>query len=51
MSRKHFVALVKYINAIMDPHARLQAACAVSSACQETNSNFDVDRFFKACNI
>ena len=51
MSRKHFIALAKYINAIMDPHARLQAATAVASACAEANPRFDTDRFYKACNI
>jgi len=33
MSKKHFELLAKYINSIMDPHARLQAAVAVASAC------------------
>ena len=51
MSRKHFVALAKYINAIMDPHARLQAACAVASACVEANPQFDTQKFYKACNV
>jgi hypothetical protein len=30
MSKKHFELLAKYINSIMDPHARLQAAIAVA---------------------
>ena len=51
MTKKHFELLVKYINAIMDPHARLQAACAVASACAQANSRFDTDRFFRACNV
>jgi hypothetical protein len=51
MSKKHFELLAKYINSIMDPHARLQAAAAVASACKEANSRFDTDRFYKACNI
>ena len=33
MSKKHFELLAKYIDSIMDPHARLQAAVAVASAC------------------
>ena len=51
MSKKHFELLAKYINSIMDPHARLQAAVAVASACKEANQRFDQDRFFSACNI
>ena len=51
MSKKHFELLAKYIDSIMDPHARLQAAVAVASACKEANSRFDCDRFFAACNI
>ena len=51
MSKKHFELLAKYINSIMDPHARLQAATAVASACKQANSRFDPDKFFKACNI
>ncbi len=51
MSKKHFELLAKYIESIMDPHCRLQAAVAVASACKEANSRFDCDRFFAACNI
>lgn len=51
MSKKHFELLAKYIDSIMDPHCRLQAAIAVASACKEANSRFDTDRFFAACNI
>jgi hypothetical protein len=51
MSKKHFELLAKYINSIMDPYARLQAAVAVASACKEANQRFDQDRFFSACNI
>lgn len=51
MSRKHFEALAKYINAILDPHARLQAAAAVASACAEANPRFDVNKFYKACGV
>ncbi len=51
MSRKHFESLAKYIRAIMDPHARLQAACAVASACAEANPRFDTDKFFKECGV
>jgi hypothetical protein len=51
MSKKHFELLAKYINSIMDPHARLQAAIAVASACKEANQRFDQDRFFSACCI
>jgi hypothetical protein len=47
MSKKHFELLAKYINSIMDPHARLQAAVAVASACKEANQRFDQDRFFR----
>jgi hypothetical protein len=51
MSKKHFELLAQYITCIMDPHARLQAAIAVASACKKANSRFDCDRFFAACNI
>ena len=51
MSKKHFELLAKYIESIMDPHCRLQAAVAVASACQEANSRFDQQRFFAACGI
>lgn len=51
MSRKHFESLAKYVRAIMDPHARLQAACAVASACAEANPRFDTQKFFDACGI
>ena len=51
MSKKHFELLAKYIESIMDDHARLQAAVAVASACAEANSRFDCDRFFYACGV
>ena len=51
MSKKHFELLAKYIGSMMDPHARLQAAVAVASACKEANSQFDQDRFFRACGV
>ena len=51
MSKKHFELLAKYIQSIMDPHCRLQAAVAVASACREANSRFDEQRFFVACGI
>ena len=51
MSKKHFELLAKYIDSILDPHARLQAATAVASACREANSRFDTDRFFYACGV
>lgn len=51
MSRKHFELLAQYISSIMDPHARLQAAVAVASACKVANPRFDQDRFFGACGI
>jgi hypothetical protein len=51
MSKTHFELLAKYIDSIMDPHCRLQAAIAVASACKEANRRFDCDRFFAACNI
>jgi len=51
MTKKHFELLARYIDAILDPHARLQAATAVASACREANSRFDMDRFFYACGV
>ena len=51
MSRKHFVALAKYISGILDSHARLQAAVAVASACKEANPRFDTEKFFIACGV
>ena len=51
MSKKHFELLAKYINSIMDPHARLQAAVAVASACAEANDAFNIDKFYKACGV
>ena len=51
MSKKHFELLARYIDAILDPHARLQAATAVASACKEANPRFDSDRFFWACGV
>lgn len=51
MSKKHFKLLAEYITMIMDPHARLQAAVAVASACKHANDRFDEQRFFAACGI
>lgn len=51
MSRKHFELLAQYISSILDPHARLQAAVAVASACKAANSRFDSDCFFSRCGI
>ena len=51
MSRKHFKLLAEYITMIMDPHARLQAAVAVASACKQANDRFDEQKFFAACGI
>lgn len=51
MSKKHFELLAKYIESIMDPHCRLQAAVAVASACKEANSRFNEQRFFAACRV
>ena len=51
MSKKHFESLAKYVRAIMDPHARFQAAAAVASACAESNPRFDTQRFFDACGV
>lgn len=51
MSKKHFELLAHYISSIMDPHARLQAAIAVASACKIANSKFNEQRFFDACRV
>jgi hypothetical protein len=51
MSKKHFELIAQYINGIMDPHARMQAAIAVGSACRVANPLFDVDRFYSACGV
>jgi len=51
MSKKHFELLAYYIESIIDPHCRLQAAVAVASACKDANSRFDEQRFFAACGI
>jgi hypothetical protein len=51
MSRKHFESLAKYVRAIMDPQARLQAATAVASACAEANPRFNIQKFFDACGV
>lgn len=51
MSKKHFKLLAQYIHMILDPHARLQAAVAVASACKQANDRFDEQRFFAACGI
>ena len=51
MSKKHFESLAKYVRAIMDPHARLQAASAVASACAESNPRFDTQKFFDAWGV
>ena len=51
MSKKHFELLAKYIQSILDPHCRLQAAVAVASACREANPRFDEQRFFAACGV
>lgn len=51
MSKKHFEALAKYISGMMDPHARLNAAVAVASACTEVNPRFDFQKFYKACGV
>lgn len=51
MSHKHSKLLAKYIDSILDPHARLQVAAAVASASGEINSRFDLDRFFYTCGV
>jgi len=51
MSRKHFEALAKYIAQISDPNARQQAATAVALACTESNTRFDISKFFDACGV
>jgi hypothetical protein len=45
MSKKHFELLAKYINSIMDPHARLQAAIAVACL-QRSKSEIRSGPFF-----
>ena len=51
MNKEYFELIAQYINSIMDPHARVQAAIAVGSACQVANPLFDVDSFYSACGI
>ena len=51
MTKKHFVELAAAINAIMDPHARLQAAVAVAGVAIKVNPRFDTQRFFDACGV
>lgn len=51
MSKKHLELLAKYIQSMLDPHCRLQAAVAVASACREANPRFDEQRFFAACGV
>lgn len=51
MTKKHFEALAKHIRMILDPHVRLNAAIAVSAACQESNPRFDCNKFYKACGV
>ena len=51
MHPESFLLISQYINSIMDPHARQQAAIAVGSACRVANPLFDVDRFYSACGL
>lgn len=51
MTKKHFVELAKAISAIMDQHARLQAASAVAGVASKLNPRFDAQRFFQACGV
>ena len=51
MTKKHFVELAKAISAIMDQHARLQAASAVAGVASKLNPRVDAQRFFAACGV
>lgn len=51
MTKKHFIELAKAISAIMDEHARLQAASAVAGVASQMNPRFDTQRFFAACGV
>ena len=51
MNKKYIEAITKYINSMMDPTVRLNAAVAVASACVEVNPRFDFQKFYKACGV
>ena len=51
MSKKHFELLAKQISVIYDPAVRRDVARLIAQACAESNSRFDQDRFYRACNV
>ncbi len=51
MTRKDFKLLAENIRMMLDPHARLNAAVAVASACAATNPLFDYVKFYEACGV
>lgn len=51
MTRKDFEILAAEIAKLINAETRLNAAAAVAAACVKMNPRFDVNRFFKACNL
>jgi hypothetical protein len=51
MTKKDFEILAAEIAKLINAETRLNAAAAVAAACIKINPRFDVNRFFKACNL
>lgn len=51
MSRKHFVAMAKEINAMQDRRSARIAAEAFATVAAAVNPRFNFARFYSACNV
>jgi hypothetical protein len=51
MTKKDFEMIASEIAKLINAETRLNAAAAVAAACIKINPRFDVNRFFKACNL
>lgn len=51
MSRKHFKAIAEALCNISDDAQRAYAARLMAGVCRQFNSNFDTERFYRACNV
>ena len=49
MNKRHFVALAEAIREIANRRERQRAAETVAKVCQRFNSQFNIDRFLRAC--
>jgi hypothetical protein len=51
MSRKHFQLFADAVKEIDDMIQREAVAFLIANVCKQANSNFDYDKFYKACGI